>query len=210
MNKKRLKEILDQVNNELKHHNLSLENDSVINEFINVEKCWTNRRDIFKKPLKFLIVGEATVSWDNYFYNPESKTTAFLNPYDFGCKTKEELIDVFDRNGILVFDLYPLPLSTFIYDNIKFNCQDDSYSTAMKEYFKEKLTGLIDNQTKIVLRYSKLYSKKKKRCEWTLFMNSIDRKNPKYDYGIFSKGMAADPDKIKEVFKGVIKKKLEP
>jgi len=191
--------ILKHVNEKLVNHNLILDNDAVEKEYQQVKSAWNGNLGLINKSIKFVIIGEATVCFDNYFYNPNADTTSFLNPNHFGCKTKPDLINFFNTNGVLVFDLYPLPLPTFIYDNVKFDCKNGEYLAALNNYYSE-LKKLINVNTKIIQRYSKLYSNKKKRCEWTVFMQNIGKKNDDYE-PISSSHMGADQSKISEFLK---------
>jgi hypothetical protein len=202
--------ILEHVNEKLKNHNLSLDNDVVKDEYKKVKKAWDANLTFIKKPINYVIIGEATVSFDNYFYNPNADTTSFLNPIHFGFKTKTDLINFFNANGVLVFDLYPLPLSTFIYDSIKFDCSNKEYKEAIEKYF-DNLKRLITPTTKIILRYAKLYSSKtkkgkkvvKKRCESLILMDCLGRKTSQF-IPIYSTNMDASEALVKDVFKGII------
>jgi hypothetical protein len=75
---------------------------------------------------------------------------------------------------------------------------------ALEKYY-EKLDGLITPNTIIVQRYSKLYSKKKKRCEWTIFMQKIGRPVLNFET-IAGKGMQANQEKIKSIFLNTLNK----
>lgn len=159
-----MERILNHINQKLREHKIELDILAVQAEYLQVHQKWLQVIDGIKEPIKYLIIGEATVSWANYFYNEQAKTTSFLNPDHFIKNNKEELIAYFQSEGILVFDLYPLPLPTFIYDNIKFDCSDDIYNLALCEYFN-LVKELLNDKTKVVIRYSKL----KDRGEYKLF-----------------------------------------
>lgn len=189
----KMERILNHINQKLREHKIELDVPAVEAELIQVTQRWEEVMASITKPIKYLIIGEATVNWANYFYNEQAKTTSFLNPWDFIKKNnKEELIAYFQREGILVFDLYPLPLPTFIYDNIKFDCSDDLYNQALHEYFT-LVTALLNDETKVVIRYSKL----KDRCEYKLFESLI---KPIPVDSIAGQNRAADKVKIKNIF----------
>jgi hypothetical protein len=217
--------ILKHVNEKLEKHKLKLIDQKVMEEHSKVMECWKEIADSFTKPVKFLIVGEATVSWDNYFYNPDATSTSFLTPAHFGFESKKKkttkseskskLIEFFKENKVLVFDLYPLPLPTFIYDSIKFDCEESNvYVRALKTYYCESLfkNKIIDKNTVIVSRYSKFYKEKtgengqvvldEKRFEWEIFMKAIDREINDFKpiYGSYS----ADADKVRQVFQEIL------
>lgn len=189
----KMERILNHINQKLQEHKIKLDVPAVEAELNLVTQRWEEVMASITEPIKYLIIGEATVSWANYFYNEQAKTTSFLNPLDFIKKNnKEELIAYFQREGILVFDLYPLPLPTFIYDNIKFDCSDDLYNQALREYFT-LVTALLNDETKVVIRYSKL----KDRCEYKLFEALI---KPIPIDSIAGQNRAADKGKIKNIF----------
>ncbi len=183
---------------ELSKSNLRLDREKIIREHELVINDWKVIVKNIKNPIKFLIVGEATVSYSNYFYNLKATKTPFLNPADFGCQNKTDLIRCFNSNGILVFDLYPLPLPTFIYDNVKFDCTNPNYCAELNNYY-DSVKSLIDDETKIVLRYKKL----EKRCEWSIFLNHIDKANYKHD-SIASQNMGASRKQIQTSFNGIL------
>ena len=215
--------ILKHVNEKLEKHKLKLIDQKVLEEHKKVMDAWRNISKSITKPVKFLIVGEATVSWDNYFYNVDANTTSFLSPSQFGCVNKAKLISFFEKKGVLVFDLYPLPLPTFVYDKVEFDCKVDSpYVEALIMYYKESLldNNFIDDNTVIISRYAKFYKEKvdkknqvvknkskqvvldEKRFEWEIFMKAIDRKINDFKpiYGSYS----ADADKVKQVFQKIL------
>lgn len=199
--------VIKHVSEKLKKHNLILDEENVKKEYKSLHDAWLENKKNITRPIKFLIIGEATVSYDNYFYNPDAKGTSFLNPNHFNFKYKEDLIDFFKENGVLVFDLYPLPLPTFIYDNIKFDCDDKNYKQALIDHF-DQISDIFkvneeENKLKVILRYSKLSSKKKKRPEWKLFKDHFGI-NDKEIYSISSSGMSADEHKILEIFARIL------
>jgi len=230
--------ILKHVNVKLNEHKLQLIKKKVLDEHNKVMKAWKAIADSFTKPIDFLIVGEATVTWDNYFYNSKATTTSFLSPAHFGFESKKnkksksesksKLIEFFKENKVLVFDLYPLPLPTFIYDNVAFDCDLKApYVKALNKYYTNSLikTGLINTETVIVSRYAKFYKEKQdengqviknkagevvlaeKRFEWEIFMKAIRRKTNdfKHIYGVYS----ANKDKVSIVFKEIMKTNLK-
>jgi hypothetical protein len=222
-----MEEILKHVNEKLTKHKLQLIDDKVLEEHKNVMKSWEKIAVSFTKPVKFLIVGEATVSWDNYFYNSKADTTSFLSPSHFGCKDKKALIQFFGENGILVFDLYPLPLPTFIYDKVAFDCDSEApYVKALIKYYAESLLdkGLINPETVIVSRYAKFYKEKQdendqviknkagkvvleeRRFEWGIFMKTIGRDI--IDFKSIYGGFNADILKVQKVFNIMPKKEI--
>lgn len=190
---KNLEQILAHVNHKLLEYNLLLDEQAVINEYELVQNEWNNVIAEIVQPVNFLIIGEAPLRHDSYFYNPLSPESPFLNPRHFNCNNRAELRNYFLQNGILVFDLYPLSLPTFVYDNVTFDRTDIAYRNALTAYYQAKLGGLIDDNTVVVLRYSKLQA----RSEWRIFMEAFG-----FDgfEGIWSNNIPADEDKIRDVF----------
>lgn len=220
-----INEILNTVNSALEKINVNLINTNVKNEYIKVHNDFAYQLSKIKVPVKYLIIGEATRSYSNYFYKLDSPITSFLYPKHFlltnnkkNSELKETLLDYFIENQILVFDLYPLPLPTFIYDNVSFDCEDQDYKTSLKEYFKT-IERYVDKDTIVVLRYKKLIE----RCEWLCFQHYfsdkvkfisvtefIKKKGKELEVvvplNISGKGEAPDKTKINDIF---IEKKYE-
>jgi len=192
-----MKRILNHVNQKLREHKIELDLPAVEAELIQVTQRWEEVLASITKPIKYLIIGEATVSWANYFYNEDSKSTSFLSPTHFVAKGKKALIDFFNKNGVLVFDLYPLPLPPWIYKNIKFDCKDAMYRKELIDYY-QLVKDKINSETIIVLRYKGLEN----RCEFKLFKEIIiHEKNKIKTIG----GTSANEPEIRKMFN--IKKK---
>lgn len=194
---KNLEQILAHVSLKLQGYNLLLDEQAVIDEYERVDQEWRNVVANIAQPVNFLIIGEAPLRYETYFYNPRSTGVTFLNPAHFNCNTKPDLRNYFLQNGILVFDLYPLPLPTFIYDNVTFDRTDIAYRNALTAYYQAKLGGLTDGNTIFVIRYSKLASEKKKRGEWRIFKEAIGISEFEC---IGSNNIPADEIRIREVF----------
>lgn len=193
-------EIINHINERLVSHNLQLNTANVLAQHQLVMDRWTEIVESLNgQDVRYLIIGEATVSWDNYFYNENANTTSFLTPAHFGCANKAELINLFNENGVLIFDLYPLPLPTFIYDNVVFDVSNDAYRQALSDYY-QLVANLLNNDTVIVPRYSKLYNN---RQEWKVFMNSIGRNSNQFE-SIASQNMGADQNQITAIFNNII------
>jgi hypothetical protein len=193
-------EIINHINQRLDTHNLQLNSDNVLAQHQLVMNRWTEIVESLNgQAVRFLIIGEATVSWGNYFYNEEANTTSFLTPAHFGCANKAGLINLFNENGVLIFDLYPLPLPTFVYDNVTFDTNDSVYKQALVEYY-QLVSRLINEDTVIVPRYSKLYNN---RQEWNVFMNTIGRNSNQFE-SIASQNMGANQDQIATIFNDII------
>ena len=168
--------------------------------YIKVAQHWEKEANKFSKPVTFLIIGEATQNLGNYFYNLLAKITPFLTPSHFNCSSKEELIIKLRELDTLIFDLYPLPLPTPYYHKSKVK-HSIGYEKYMTEYFKEALDGKVDENTIIVVRYSKLL----KRKEWGYFnkfwSNSIKKNSEiKIYYETIAGSFYANSSAIDRVF----------
>jgi hypothetical protein len=165
-----------------------------LEDYIKICKLWENNRLRITTPIKFIILAEAPISYDNYFYNPIAKPTQFLNPNDFKASNKQNLIKLFQRKGIVVVDLYPFALATFIYKQGKFNFKETGYQNALEIYYSKIIRFLrLNKKTQIILRYSGL----KNRCEFKLFMQLMKRSEPDHIF----KGQTANINEIKLVLK---------
>jgi hypothetical protein len=155
------------IQTKLKGHRIQLMENEVIKEQALVDAAWTNALMKIKKPVRFVIVGEATTSFDNYIYNPDALKTSFLFPTLFKCGDKTEMLQFFEDHGILVFDLHPFPLPTFIYDLLKIGSLKGMEQHLVAHF--NKLKGVIDGETQFVIRYKKLT----KRPEWGLLEKTL-------------------------------------
>ena len=197
--------VIAQVQQQLFDRGLLLNEHGVLTAYETIDQLWRNNVELLiahrnsmgnaNSEVEYLIIGEAPAAIANYFYSQDAPATTFLNPTYFSKDNKSELITFFNRNGILVFDLYPLILPTFIYDNISMSGRDSNYIRAMEEYYRNHLTGLINNNTKIILRFSKLQF----RMEWSILMHTIGRNRNDF-IPIWGKGMSVNPESINDVF----------
>ena len=180
-----------------------LDQQDIIDTSTRVSDIWTSKADEVKGPIKYLIIGEATQNLDNYFYNPNAKTTPFLSPSHFGCSSKSELLQKLEDLNAMVFDLYPLAIETSYYDK-KAIAHSPTLEALMKDYFKLHLDGRINHKTEIVVRYAKLYN----RNEWGYFKEflklqlGLNPSNPSWPpiHSIAGKANFAAGNKVKIVF----------
>lgn len=196
-----MKHIINHINSILNKFHFQFDSEVLNQEYFNIKVSFEENLAKVKEkgPIKFVIIAEAPLSSSQYFYNSQSCSTSFLNPAYFNCENHKALREYFVENGIVVFDLYPIPLPTFIYDNVKFNCKEIDYSDSLVDYYNA-FKKEINDETKFILRYSKLKSYKKKRCEWDLFLKTMNLQNQCIT-SISSKNVGASEDKIKEIFK---------
>ena len=189
-------------NKKLSENNIKLLEQKILNEWNEVEEHLVKRLNEYQS-IKIVLLGEATVNSKNYLLNTNSNiTTSFLEPNHFGIETKEELNKFLIDNGIFPFDLYAVPLPTFIYDNIKFkfntNEENQLYTDHLKEHFDKLKSKIGENQVQLIMRYSKL----KKRREWKLFIDYFKDNivNDISNIPDISKNIRASTDKINKIF----------
>jgi hypothetical protein len=189
-------------NKKLSENNIKLLEQKILNEWNEVEEHLVKRLNEYQS-IKIVLLGEATVNSKNYLLNTNSNiTTSFLEPNHFGKETKEELNKFLIDNGIFPFDLYAVPLPTFIYDNIKFkfntNEENQLYTDHLKEHFDKLKSKIGENQVQLIMRYSKL----KKRREWKLFIDYFKDNivNDISNIPDISKNIRASTDKINKIF----------
>ena len=175
----------------LKEYRFQLMENEVMEEQALVDAAWKNALLKIKKPVRFVIVGEATTSFDNYIYNPDSPKTSFLFPSLIKCETKNEMLRFFEENGILVFDLYPVPLPTFLYDLLKIGSLRGMEQHLAPHF--SKLKEAIDEETQFVIRYKKLT----KRPEWGLFKETFGNRGYRC---IGGSNQSANLAEIKDIF----------
>lgn len=205
-------QILAAIQQPLQTLHLKLDPTGIEQAYREVEQFWHDATQQISKT-SFLIVGEATQNLRNYFYQPGSNSTSFLSPEHFDQPDKPALINWFTQQNIMVFDLYPLPLPTFLYDANLFDSHDPGYASAMESYFDSKLQGRLNPDSTIVLRYTKLAE----RPEWPMFEQYLNKqgvtiikvresfikkgKTLLKDVPLhIAKGIRADPEKIRQIF----------
>ncbi len=180
-----------------------LNQQEIVDVSTQVSVTWTTKADEVKGPIKYLIIGEATQNLDNYFYNPNAKTTPFLSPSHFGCSSKSELLQKLEDLNAMVFDLYPLAIATSYYDK-KAITHSPLFKGLMMDYFKLHLDGRINQETQIVVRYAKLFN----RIEWDYFKEflklqlGLNPSNPSWPtiHSIAGKANFADRKMVEQVF----------
>lgn len=142
---KRLKELFNNQNN------------SLDNQIKAINDEWGKVVSKHNKPLRLVILAEAPLSSDKYFYN---NTGTFLNGLkdhyilNKNCDLPAKMLE----EGILLVDIYKLPIPSEYYRVDNENYLFDP------EYFKDRITSinkLNGKNTKFVFRYTGLFKKKK-------------------------------------------------
>lgn len=128
---------------------------SIIDDLFNKEcEKWSNNNLEYK----LLILGEAPLSSEKYFYNKKTGTyLSFLKQHYTDAKQLKDsdYRDYLREKGILSLDIYRFPLPTQFYDNDKKLILFDTH------YISSKIKSLTDmniitDQTIFAYRYKKL------------------------------------------------------
>lgn len=108
-----------------------------------------------KGALKLIILGEAPLSEDKYFYNNQGTFLDSLRVF-WGLKKNKELPAKMLDKRVLVLDIYKWPIPSDFYT------KDENQVLLDEGYVKEKIdllkkSKLIDANTHFVFRYKKLF-----------------------------------------------------
>ena len=104
--------------------------------------------------IRLIILGEAPLSFDYFFYNKQRSFLTGLK--DFYTTTNPNLKNVLRQNGIFVLDTYKFPIKTEYYDRVAGAVLfDNCYLNNKFQQLRD--LELINNDTKIVFRYKKLH-----------------------------------------------------
>jgi len=136
----------------LNNQHINNEINCVYNAFIHEVGCWKGE---FK--IKLLIIAEAPLSCNKYFYRPHIGNF-LISLRDFFDVDQKDLLKTLRQKGVFVLDLYKYPIRTEYYDN------DKNHKLFDPKWFCNNLkllgnAGLLDGNTKIVFRYKKLISR---------------------------------------------------
>jgi hypothetical protein len=167
--------------------NLEINKEAVIEEVLNIETNFKSNMEEFKKKgkkIKNVIVGEATQSLENFIYNadgiPDNVFLAnnLLNKDEkaMNAKIRGEILRTnLQDKGILILDLYLLPLPSFIYNDYRPKKRKDkkAWEACLKIYEKNweiKLSGFqFDNEINVYVGFRKL----RKHAVFTEFLKWI-------------------------------------
>ncbi len=128
-------------------------------EITEINQCIEEEINLWIKnnyTIRLIILGEAPLSFDYFFYNKQRSFLTGLN--EFYKTTNPNLKNVLRQNGVFILDTYRFPIKTKYYDSSAGGILFDEI------YFNEKFQqlrelGLIDDNTKIVFRYKKLFKR---------------------------------------------------
>lgn len=188
-----------------------------------LEKCtkaFNDNLDKLKeigKAIRGIILGEAPQNFENYFYNSKGNKsgTAFLSPTSInGVKDQEELIEYLNSKGVIVIDLFPLPLPTYYYTSTSFYKTDKNCIKVIEEYWNKIIETIkIHNNgshESIVLgvRYKKI-TQSNKNGHKKMYNQFIDKLKKVIELEnqpleLWSDNMPVNTDKLKELIKNLI------
>ncbi len=123
-----------------------------------IEKCYHQEISKWKNDIKLLILAEAPTSCKKYFYNKNCGNLLTSLRKFFNLPDNKKLLVVLRKKGILVLDIYELPLDPTIYNA---DAKSGHYDLFDLNYFCGKLiqltkAQLLTRNTRIVFRYKKL------------------------------------------------------
>lgn len=153
--------------------------------------------------IKWVIVAEAPQSHLGYIYNPDNQNeSVFLRSTDLPehliSSKKEKLIDTLIDYGILIIDLYPLPLPSAFYADTSFYHPDDlvSYWNSIISRIGSK----VSENPRIALRYKKFDGNKIFENFKELFFEKFPSNNENV-HCFAGTNMALDKAKFSQLFK---------
>jgi hypothetical protein len=123
--------------------------ENCINEEINF---WINNNHT----IRLIVLGEAPLSFNKFFYQTQGNFLTGLKK--FYETTNPDLKNVLRQNGIFVLDAYRFPIKTGYYDGVAGAILFDEVYLNNKCQQLRNL-GLINDDTKIVFRYQKLFER---------------------------------------------------
>lgn len=194
---------------------LSINEEAMIAEVLAIEENFRKNRAEFHKEgkkIKSIIVGEATQSLENFIYNAEGvpHNVFLVNELLTAAEKKlsaeeraEKLREKLRDNGILVLDLYLLPLPTFMYNEYLPKSEDPIWKECTQiyeKYWAEKLSGFrYENEVNVYVGFKKL----RRKSVFTHFKVWIQNSLEGVTVNGLAKGNDAVPyygDHIKDLF----------
>lgn len=164
--------------------NTTLNTNNVIDEYNKVDEFYKTESSKIKNPIKIILACEAPRSAKNYIYNINGETTKtgqptdFLKPAHLNCEkdNKVEMLKYLGSKGVLIFDIYPLPFPSFIYNEYDLSSKHFSDDLNIyNDFWDEKLKGIsIPESLEIGLGFEKLRNR-------PLFNRFRDFLNQKYN-----------------------------
>jgi len=124
-----------------------------------IHEIWLNEVELFKLQkvkLKLIIIGEAPLSAEQYFYAENGSYLGDLyRDYYKKCQVILDFNSYLRKNGIILIEMYQhaIPSSLYRRDS-KFNYWDPNYFQLQLETLK--VAGLLDQDTKFIFRFKHL------------------------------------------------------
>lgn len=124
------------------------------NQILDINTCIENEIQYWVNPIRLIILSEAPLSFNKFFYNTQGNfLQGLMNYYN---STVLNFKPVLRENGIFVLDVYRFPIKTGYYDNNVGNILfETDYLNSRFEHLRN--IGLINEHTRIVFRYKKLF-----------------------------------------------------
>lgn len=146
---------------------------NIINDIDNLDKIIKEELDLWvknKNVIKLIILAEAPLSFNKYFYN---KSGNFLNGLkDYFNTDNINLKRKLREKGIFIIDSYKFPIKTKYYDikggSILF---EDEFLNQRFDLLRD--LKLIDTKTRIVFRYKKIFKRNYIMCNSNVSNNFL-------------------------------------
>jgi hypothetical protein len=127
------------------------------NEAQRIDELWFQMCEQHQHPLKLIILAEAPLSYDKYFYNVQANFLKSLQVF-WRLESVKDLIPRMIVEGVLLMDIYQFPLPSKFYVDDRKNIMYDP------EYLEKKIKFLTDNNllsddTRFVFRYKNLINR---------------------------------------------------
>jgi hypothetical protein len=147
----------------------SLLGEKIIKESEKIDGIWktvVNNHSLYEGKLKLIILAEAPLAPNKYFYTNPGTFLDSLRAF-WRLEKNKSLPGILLENRILILDIYKYPISSEFYKkDKKLVLFDNRYVDEKLNFLKSK--ELIDDKTLFVFRYKELYKKRELHMQSSL------------------------------------------
>jgi hypothetical protein len=195
------KSIIDDKISKLKQLDAYLTGDEIVTESKEIDAKWRKVVDEHVQesgPLKLVILAEAPLSFDKYFYNRQGTFLDSLRDF-WKLEKNSDLPAKLLENRVLLLDIYRYPIpSEFYKKDENLVLFDNNYVSQKIDLLKGK--HLIDDNTFFVFRYKELCSGRNLQLQSSL----RDLNYVKYSNKIISLNNSEKPQKLHPVIASLL------
>lgn len=185
------------------------------NAFLFTEALWEKQFEKMDN-IKYVMISEAPLFGDskNYFYNLNTNFSSFFyfkNIEAFNISytkkeynNKEFVLDILNKNGFLILDLFPLALNKsdtqINYNAVNHKQYQKLFQIVIQSYLHKKLTIIkkkCSNETVFVYRYKRLKEKLSGLLENELVKLNLIKKGDNLD--TLNNNMSLDKEKLRRI-----------